>query len=84
MRWPAEQVAKQNPDWRILNLPFSAEERYDWGLEADLLVLIQNSDIDFLPVIEMRRKLGRKTLVEYNDNFYEPQPWSPAAAATGR
>ncbi len=50
-------------------------------MEADLLVLIQSGDVEFLPILEKRRAAGLKTLVEYNDNFYEPQPWSPSAGA---
>ena len=79
MRWPARDLALQSPELRVINLEATARERLSWAEEADLLVLFQSMDYDLLPVVERRRKAGRKTLVEYNDNFYEPQPWSPVA-----
>ena len=81
MRWPGAELAKQNPKLRVINLDAQAKERFEWGLNADLLVLLQSSDLDLLWLVEERRKLGRKTLVEYNDNFYSPQPWSPVVEA---
>jgi hypothetical protein len=81
MRWPGAELAKQNPNWRIINLDAQAKERFEWGLNADLLVLLQSSDLDLLWLVEERKKLGKKTLVEYNDNFYHPQPWSPVVDA---
>jgi hypothetical protein len=77
MRWPGHELAKRNPQWRILNLDAQAQERYDWAMEADLLVLFQSMDYDLIPIIEERRKLGRKTIAEYNDNFYSPPTASP-------
>ncbi|UFP94021.1 hypothetical protein [Gloeobacter morelensis] len=79
MRWPAVQLAAQAPHWRVINLDATASERYVWAEMADLLVLIQCADPDMLPVIEQRRAQGRQTLVEYNDNYYDPPAWSPAA-----
>lgn len=79
MRWPAAQLASQDPELRIINLDASAKERFSWGLEADLLVVFQSHDVDLLPVLLRRKAAGKKTLVEYNDNFYAPQPWSPVA-----
>ncbi|MCC6954741.1 MAG: glycosyltransferase [Deltaproteobacteria bacterium] len=81
MRWPAQELARQDGTLRVINLSAEAKERKDWALSADLLVLFQSQDLDLLPIIEERRKLGRRTLVEYNDNFYEPAPWSPVAEA---
>lgn len=77
MRWPAAQLAKFEPSWRIINLDASAKERFEWAERADLLVLYQSSDLELLPVLERRREQSRKTLAEYNDNFYAPQAWSP-------
>lgn len=79
MRWPAAELASQNPALRVINLDAGAEDRYRLALEADLLVLFQSADPDLLPILRRRSELGRKTLVEYNDNFYEPQAWSPVA-----
>ncbi|RIL07785.1 MAG: hypothetical protein DCC75_09730 [Proteobacteria bacterium] len=79
MRWPAAELSKQMPEWCVVNLDAHAKERYEWGLSADLLVLFQSMDLDMLPVIAKRREQGRATLVEYNDNFYEPPAWSPVA-----
>jgi hypothetical protein len=81
MRWPGATLAKQRPGWRIVNLDSRAKERYDYAASADLLVLYQSVDLDMLPVIADRRRRGLKTLVEYNDNFYAPQAWSPVAKA---
>jgi len=79
MRWPARELAERNPDWSVVNLDVAAKERFEWGMAADLLVLYQSADTDLLPVVLARRAAGRKTLVEYNDNFYAPPPWSPVA-----
>ncbi len=79
MRWPASALATQRPDWRVLNFHWSAAERYEVALGADLLVLFQCSDPFMLNVIRQRKAKGLKTLVEYNDNFYAPCPASPVA-----
>ena len=79
MRWPGATLAKQEPTWRVLNFHWTATERYDVALSADLLVLFQSNDPFMLDVIRKRKALGKKTLVEYNDNFYEPTPSSPVA-----
>lgn len=79
MRWPARDLAAQKPDWRIVNLNASAQQRFEWALRADLLVLYQCMDLDLLPVIYERKQRGLKTLAEYNDNFYAPPEWSPHA-----
>ncbi len=81
MRWPAATLANQRPDWRIINLHWSAKERYELALKADLLVLFQSADAYMLDVIRKRKKVGKKTLVEYNDNFYSPSPSSPVSKA---
>lgn len=77
MRWPAAQLAQFEPSWRIINVAANAKERFEWAEKADLLIIYQSADLELLPLIEARRLRGRKTLVEYNDNFYSPQPWSP-------
>ncbi len=81
MRWPGEQIAEQEPAWRVINLDVNAAERFAWCLEADLLVLYVPNEPDMLELVARRRALGRCTLVEYNDNFYAPPPASPAAEA---
>lgn len=81
MCWPAQHLAQQRKDWRIINLDTEAAERYEWGLKADLLVLYQQSDPDMLRLVRERRKRGLQTLAEYNDNFYAPPAASPAASA---
>ncbi|MEA2695834.1 MAG: hypothetical protein QOI66_105 [Myxococcales bacterium] len=47
--------------------------------EADVLILCDVVDADFLPVIEARRRAGRLTGYEINDHFLAPQPWNPTA-----
>jgi len=81
MRWPAQQVSGQAPHWRVINLDARAMERFTWGVACDLLVLIMCGDLDLIPIIKKRQALGKKTLVEYNDNFYYPPARSPAAQA---
>lgn len=81
MRWPAAQLAKQEPNLRIINLDAQAEERFIWAEAADLLVLYQSSDLELLPIIARRRAQGKKTIVEYNDNFYEAPPSAPVFGA---
>ena len=81
MRWPARDLVFQAPGWRVLNLDARAEERFSWGEAADLLIIYQSNDPDLLPLMEKRKRAGRKTLVEYNDNYYDVQPWSPVSDA---
>jgi hypothetical protein len=81
MRWPAQELAALAPNWQVLNLDARSTERMKYAEEADLLVIYQSHDVDLLPVIARRRAAGRCTLVEYNDNFYEPPPASPVSAA---
>lgn len=81
MRWPAEELAALNPNWAVINLDARSSERLKWAEEADLLVIFQSHDVDLLPVIAKRRATGKCTLVEYNDNFYEPPPSSPVSGA---
>lgn len=83
MRYPGQELALQHPEWRIINLDAAAKERFEWAVEADLLVLFQCADLDLLPVIATRRELGKKTLVEYNDNFYASPAWGPVAKEWG-
>jgi len=78
MRWPAQSLALQKP-WRVLNLQSGAAERYEWAKEAEILVLVQSADRDFIPIMRERRSAGKKTFVEYNDNFYAAPLWSPVA-----
>jgi tetratricopeptide (TPR) repeat protein len=47
--------------------------------EADVLVLCDVVDADFLPVIEARRRRRRLSVYEINDHFQAPQPWSATA-----
>lgn len=41
---------------------------------ADVLVLCQSIDIDFLPLMQRRRNAKRLTVVEFNDDFLNPDP----------
>ena len=79
MRWPGAHLAVQDPNLRVVNLDARAAERVQLSLGADLLVLYQSNDIDLLPLIAARKERGLKTLVEYNDNYYEPPIASPVA-----
>jgi tetratricopeptide (TPR) repeat protein len=47
--------------------------------DADVLVLCDVVDADFLPIIEARRRRRRLTVYEINDHFLAPQPWNPTA-----
>lgn len=77
MRWPAAQLSQFEPSWRVINLDAGAKERFEWAERADLLVLYQSADLELMPVLKSRRARGKRTLAEYNDNFYAPQAWSP-------
>ncbi|HEY2899696.1 MAG TPA: tetratricopeptide repeat protein [Polyangia bacterium] len=48
-------------------------------LDADILILCDVVDADFLPVIEARRRRRKLTGYEINDHFLAPQPWNPTA-----
>ena len=77
MRWPLRDLAAQDPTLRIINLQHNAAERYSLIEQADLAVIYQSHDIDLLPIIRRRHQAGKKTIVEYNDNFYAPATPSP-------
>jgi tetratricopeptide (TPR) repeat protein len=79
MEWPAQSLALQDPELSVINVHSQAKERYELAEKADLLVLFNTNDIDLIPIIERRKKNGLKTICELNDNFYEPQLWSPIA-----
>ena len=49
--------------------------------QADVLVLQFFSDWDLIPLISMRKKLGKITIFEANDYFFDLQPWSPIASS---
>lgn len=76
MHWPAENLAQANPTWRVINLDARSMQRIEWALKADLLVIYQSSDYELIKVIQQRKLEEKKTLVEYNDNFYYPAPSS--------
>lgn len=46
---------------------------------ADVLVLQFFSDWDLIPLVNMRKKLGKPTIFEANDYFFDLQPWNPIA-----
>jgi tetratricopeptide (TPR) repeat protein len=81
MEWPIESLAKLDPSLHLLTVHAQAKERYELAAKADLLVLFQTNDVDFISVIEQRKQAGLQTICEFNDNFYAPQPWSPVAKA---
>ncbi|MEZ4753273.1 MAG: hypothetical protein R3A13_03065 [Bdellovibrionota bacterium] len=80
-RWPAAQIALQDPDVRIISLPPASKERFEWAAKADILFLIQALDTRLLDVIRQRKAAGLTTIVEYNDNFYLPPHASSAASS---
>ncbi|HET6149913.1 MAG TPA: glycosyltransferase [Polyangia bacterium] len=47
--------------------------------DADVLVLCDVVDADFLPIMSARRRRRRLTVYEINDHFLAPQPWNPTA-----
>jgi len=47
--------------------------------KADILVLQFFSDWDLIPLLRMRKKLGKITIFEANDFFFDLQPWNPIA-----
>ncbi len=79
VKWPAMALADALPHLRVVNLDYRASERHILAESADLFVAIHSSDYSILPSIRARKAKGKKTLVEYNDNFYEPPSWSPVA-----
>lgn len=81
MRWPAMALALQEPSWRVVNLHYSCDSRYELVRSAELVVLFQSCDYSLMPVVAERQALGLPTLVEYNDNFYESPSWGPVASA---
>ena len=49
--------------------------------KADVLILQFFSDWDLMPLISMRKKLGKITIFEANDYFFDLQPWNPIASS---
>ena len=49
--------------------------------KADVLVLQFFSDWDLMPLISIRKKLGKITIFEANDYFFDLQPWNPIASS---
>lgn len=47
--------------------------------KADVLILQFFSEWDLIPLISMRKKLGKTTIFEANDFFFDLQPWNPIA-----
>jgi tetratricopeptide (TPR) repeat protein len=47
--------------------------------DADVLVLCDVVDADYLPIIDARRRRRRLSVYEINDHFLAPQPWNPTA-----
>lgn len=79
--WPSEALTEREKDFAIINIDPSHKKRHELAREADLLILMQPSDISLLEIVFERKSKNIHTIVEYNDNFYEPQPWSPVAQA---
>ena len=48
--------------------------------KADVLVLQFFSDWDLIPLVSMRKKVGKTTIFEANDFFFDLQPWNPIAS----
>ena len=78
---PARDMAALDPSLAVVTVNADAVERFELAHQADLLVLVQSGDVELLPIVKARRAAGRVTLVEYNDNFFEPPPWAPVARA---
>jgi hypothetical protein len=81
MRWPAMALAEQRPDWQVINCEASHPDALSLAEKADLLVCFQSADPELLHVVKLRQVSGLPTVVEYNDNFYEPTPSSPVQKA---
>jgi len=83
MRWPAQELVRvyegRGEPLRVIHLDARAKERFDYVRRADLAILFQSNDLELLPVLRERRAEGKPTLLELNDNFYEPPPSSPVA-----
>jgi tetratricopeptide (TPR) repeat protein len=47
------------------------------GQKADVLVLQFFLDWDLIPLLGIRKKLGKLTIFEANDFFFDLQPWNP-------
>jgi tetratricopeptide (TPR) repeat protein len=47
---------------------------------ADVLVMQFIHNWDWFPMMDLRRADGHATVYEVNDNFYDVQPWNPAAS----
>jgi tetratricopeptide (TPR) repeat protein len=75
--WPLKILSQQAKNWRVINISSFAQERFRFAADADLLILFQFADPDLIKIIEKRKELGRKTLIEYSQNFYETPPQSP-------
>lgn len=69
---PCQSLAKR-PGYEVVAGHWLQPVMHEAAETADVLVLCQAIDIDFLPLMARRKRAGRATLVELNDNFLEPR-----------
>jgi tetratricopeptide (TPR) repeat protein len=69
---PARALA-QDPSTQVIAGSFMHPIMHQAASEADILVLCQAIDPDFLPLLAKRQERGQATVMEINDNFLEPQ-----------
>lgn len=49
-------------------------------LDIAHIVLFHGFDADYIPLIERRRETGQVTLFDFNDDYYDIQPFNPRSA----
>jgi glycosyltransferase involved in cell wall biosynthesis len=63
-------------DVDVYDVHYSSRHRDELAVAADILVVYLLLDLEIFRVIEQRRRLGRPTFCEINDNFFDVHPWN--------
>jgi hypothetical protein len=77
---PCRALAAAADDVYVLSGFWLSPATQQAALAADVLILCQAVDADFLPLLQARQAAGRPTVFEINDDFTAPQPWNPTAS----
>ena len=75
-RAPSAFLAKR-PGTYVVNLTNEHRHKASVAVLADVLVLNMLADVDWLPLIRLRRARGRITVYEWNDDVFHVPPSNP-------
>lgn len=76
--FPSKYLTDKYKDLSIALIPENHQETFSLSEEAGLLVLHFPRKREFISIINRRKRLGLKTIVEFSDNFFALPPWNPS------